>query len=258
MSEARKCDRCHGYFELSAEEQKKRDLPYYLKGTYVKIMLVGPIEDSPRFYDLCPNCVELLDKWLENPDIDDTTCTDRSNGATEKELELASKLNDAKIYIAQLKLELGYTMTKEEIEFMKDSQIFTDKDISEAVKLNGYGCPHYKCSDCPHFSKEPNPFNVHDHNGIYKCNNKNVYISGNCSRPKISDMTPKDFCTLGCNFVKEITEESGYKDPCKSCHNGVCEQCDYGYCSEEDKKKRWLENHKDEVKFSDPYEDGGL
>lgn len=49
-----------------------------------------------------------------------------------------------------------------------------------------------------------------------------------------------------------------YKDPCKSCHNGVCEQCVYGYCSEEDKKKRWLENHKDEVKLSDPYEDGGL
>lgn len=42
-------------------------------------------------------------------------------------------------------------------------------------------------------------------------------------------------------------EEVKYKDPCKSCHDGVCEQCDYGYCSEEDKKKRWLENHNKEA-----------
>ena len=282
MSEARKCDRCHGYFELSEEEQKDRRLPYDMKGTYVKIMLFGrygEVENSVRRFDLCPKCVELLDKWLENPDswkpedcltyIGDGSNVDRSNGATEKELELASKLNDAKIYIAQLKSELGYTMTKEEIEFMKDIHNFTDEDISEAakfvetksseaVKLNEYGCPHDKCCDCPHFSKEPNPFNVHDHKGIYKCNDKNIYISGNCSRPDVSDMTPNDFCNLGCNFVKEITEESEYKDPCKSCHNGVCEQCDYGYISEEEKKKRWLERNKKEVKLSDPYEDGGL
>ena len=234
MSEARKCDRCHGYFELSEEDQKNRDLPYDMKGTYVKIMLsgrYGEVENSVRWFDLCPNCMELLDKWLENPDYD-TDCADRSNGATEKELELASKLNDAKIYIAQLKNELGYTMTKEEIELNP--------------KLNEYGCPHNKCWDCLYFSKELNPFNIHDHNGIYKCNFKNVYISGNCSRPNVSNMTPADFCKLGCNFDKETTEEPEYKDPCKSCHNGVCEQCDYGYCSEEEKKKRWLENHKEE------------
>lgn len=163
MSEARKCDRCHGYFELSAEDQKNHDLPYYMKGTYVKIMLFGrygEVENSVRWFDLCPNCIELLDKWLENPDIDDTDCADRSNGATEKEIELASKLNDANIYIAQLKSELGYTLTKEEIEMVGDN--------------------------------------------------------------------PK------------------YKDPCKTCNDGVCEQCIYGYISEEEKKKRWLENHKKE------------
>jgi len=257
MSEARKCDRCRGYFELSAEDQKNRDYPYDMKGTYVKIMLFGrygEVENSVRWYDLCPNCIESLDKWLENPDIEKPDCTDRSNGATEKELELASKLNDAKIYIAQLKNELGYAMTKEEIGFMKGIHNFTDEDISEAAKfvetksLNEYGCPHYKCCDCPHFSKEPNPFNGNDHNGIYKCNDKNIYISGNCSRPDISDMTPKDFCNLGCNFVKETTEDLEYKDPCKSCHNGVCEQCDYGYISEEEKKKRWLERNKKEEK----------
>lgn len=276
MSEARKCDRCHNFYDIPKEQQDKLK-PYDMKGAYAKILLCDnnrQYPDTVRWYDLCPNCVELLDKWLENPDnydpndlifnLSDADCADRSNGATEKELELASKLNDAKIYIAQLKLELGYTMTKEEIEFMKGIHNFTDKDISEAAKfvetksLNEYGCPHYKCFDCPHFSKEPNPFNSNDHNGIYKCNDKNIYISGNCSRPDVSDMTPKDFCNLGYNFVKENTEEIEHKDPCKSCRNGVCEQCDYGYCSEEDKKKRWLENHKEEAKLSDPYEEGGL
>jgi hypothetical protein len=64
--------------------------------------------------------------------------------------------------------------------------------------------------------------------------------------------------------LKDTLEEYGiklsdsYKDPCKSCHNAHCEQCDYGYISEEEKKKRWVERHKTEVKLSDPYEDGGL
>ena len=275
MAEARKCDRCKDFYDI-AEEQQDKQAPYEFKGDYVNLHLWvarnGIRKDvTSQWYDLCPKCMMELECWLKNNEFPtvcesdkDANCADRSNGATEKELELASKLNDAKIYIAQLKSELGYTMTKEEIEFMKGIHNFTDEDISEAAKFvetkssNEYGCPHDKCCDCPHFSKEPNPFNVHDHNGIYKCNNKNVYISGNCSRPPVSDMTPKDFCNLGCNFVKETTEESGYKDPCKSCHNGVCEQCDYGYCSEEEKKKRWLENHKEETKLSDPYEEGGL
>lgn len=196
MSEARKCDRCHGYFELSEEERKDRRLPYDMKGTYVKIMLFGrygEVENSVRWYDLCPNCIESLDKWLEKPGIDDADCADRSNGTIDREYELALKLNEAKIYIAQLKNELGYAMTKEEIEFMKDVHNFTDEDISEAAK-----------------------------------------------------------------FVETRSSSEEYKDPCKSCHSGICHQCDYGYISEEDKKKRWLESHKEETKLSDPYEDGGL
>lgn len=175
MSEARKCDRCHGFYEIPEEQQDKLK-PYDLKGAYAKILLCDNNRNYPetvRWYDLCPKCVELLDKWLENPDswkpedcltyIGDDSNADRSNGATEKELELASKLNDAKIYIAQLKSELGYTMTKEEIEL--------------------------------------------------------------------------------------ISVEPEYKDPCKSCNlSDPCEQCDYGYISEEEKKKRWLENHKEESK----------
>lgn len=197
MAEARKCDRCNRFYELSEEDQKNRDYSYYMKGPYVKIMLFdryGEREDSTRWYDLCPKCVELLNKWLENP-----------------------------------------------------------KSSSD------YGCPCNKCVDCRHFTSEPNPFNSNDHKGVYICNLKKVYISGNCSRPDISDMTPKDFCKLGCNFVKENTEEPEYKDPCKLCNlSDPCEQCDYGYISEEEKKKRWAERNKDKVKLSDPYEDGGL
>ena len=260
MSEARKCDRCHGFYDFKPSVRN-----------YITIGVRTFIGLSGKSYDLCPNCIELLDKWLKDPDnynsndlvrnINDTNSADRSNGATEKELELVSKLNDANIYIAQLKSELGHTMTKEEIEFMKGIHNFTDEDISEAAKFvetkssNEYSCPGniggklYKCVDCLHFTCEPNPFNPNDHKGIYLCNLKNVYISGNCSRPKVSDMTPKDFCNLGCNFDKETTEKPDYKDPCKSCHNGKCEQCVYGYISEEEKKKRWLErNKKEEVK----------
>lgn len=193
MSEARKCDRCHVFFELSERDQKNRDMSHDMKGTYVKIMLFSRYgeHELSSFYDLCPNCAELLDKWLENPDnydpndfilnLGDADCADRSNGATERELELASELNDAKIYIAQLKAELGYTMSKEEIDSMKDIHNFTDEDISEAAK-----------------------------------------------------------------FVETKSSVPDYIDPCKSCHNGICEQCDYGYISEEDKKKKWLERHKKE------------
>lgn len=166
MSEARKCDRCHGYFELSEEDQKNRDLPYGAKGTYVKIMLFGrygEVEDSVRFYDLCPNCIELLDKWLKNP------------------------------------------------EFMKDIHNFTDKDISEAAKF---------------------------------VETKSSSEAGYVFPTPLLKETLEEYGIK----LSEPHEEPDYKDPCESCHNGKCEQCDYGYCSEEEKKKIWLENHKKEEK----------
>lgn len=138
MSEARKCDRCKDFYEIPKEQQNKNAI-YDLKGAYAKLLFCDNNRGYPetvRWYDLCPNCVKLLDKWLDNPDnydphdlvknINEVDCTDRSNGATEKELELASKLNDAKIYIAQLKSELGYTMTKEEIEFISKEPKLSD------------------------------------------------------------------------------------------------------------------------------------
>lgn len=147
MSEARKCDRCHDFYGI-AEEQQDKQAPYEFKGDYVNLHLWvarnGIRKDiMSQWYDLCPKCMMELECWLNNnefptncePAIDNPDCADRSNGATDKELELASKLNDAKIYIAQLKSELGYTMTKEEMEFMKGSHNFTDEDISEAAKF---------------------------------------------------------------------------------------------------------------------------
>lgn len=259
MSEARKCDRCHGYFELSEEEQKDRRLPYDVKGTYVKIMLFGrygEVENSVRWYDLCPNCMELLDKWLENPDIDVTDCADRSNGATEKELELASKLNDAKIYIAQLKSELGYTMTKEEIEINNKKLISPTNEIE---------CPYTKCNECGRFKEE-----------YHELMQFKYFVCERCGKAihkgyQVDEITPEiikkdgikiqkgdDDISEAAKFVKTKSSEAEYKDPCKSWHDGVCEQCCYGYCSEEDKKKRWLERHKEEAKLSDPYEEGGL
>ena len=150
MSEARKCDRCHAFYELPKEQQDK-DTHYDFKGAYVKLLFCDNNRDYPntvRWYDLCPNCVELLDKWLENPDNYDPQ-------------DLVKNINDTKY-------EFPSPLLKETLE--------------------EYGI---KLSDS---HKEPE-----------------------------------------------------YKDPCKSCRNGICEQCDYGYISEEEKKKRWLENHKKEV-----------
>lgn len=55
------------------------------------------------------------------------------------------------------------------------------------------------------------------------------------------------------NFDEEYQKElegiktyAKYEDPCVGCHNALCEQCFYGYISEEEKKKRWLEKHKKE------------
>lgn len=57
MSEARKCDRCHEFYEINP-----------LVHNYMTIGVRTIIGTSGKSYDLCPNCVELLDKWLENPD----------------------------------------------------------------------------------------------------------------------------------------------------------------------------------------------
>lgn len=123
MSTALKCDRCHNYFDYDPSA-KFNFIAYGHKD-----IVVGknfPVKD------ICPHCMEQFMNWFENSDnydphdlvknINVTDCADRSNGATEKEFELASKLNDAKIYIAQLKLKLGYTMSKEEMNILEEEK----------------------------------------------------------------------------------------------------------------------------------------
>ena len=44
--------------------------------------------------------------------------------------------------------------------------------------------------------------------------------------------------------VKDIPGSSGQDIPCKSCHNGICEQCRWGYRSEEDIAKEIRASYK--------------
>jgi nitrate/TMAO reductase-like tetraheme cytochrome c subunit len=74
----------------------------------------------------------------------------------------------------------------------------------------------------------------------------------------VHNFTDEDISEAAKFVETKSSSEEEYKDPCKNCHKGICEQCDYGYISEEEKKKRWVERHKKEPKLSDPYEDGGL
>ena len=43
--------------------------------------------------------------------------------------------------------------------------------------------------------------------------------------------------------LEAIKTYAKYEDPCESCHTKHCEQCIYGYCSEEERKKRYLERN---------------
>lgn len=98
MSEARKCDRCHEFYEI--------------KPAVRNCIVIGErtfIGTSGKSYILCPNCIELLDKWLENSDNYDPH-------------DLVRNINDAEIYITQLKNEPVHN--------------FTDEDIYEEVKIN--------------------------------------------------------------------------------------------------------------------------
>ena len=73
--EARKCDRCKEYYDLTKEEQKERNLPTDLKGQYVKIYMRGSLnEDRGNWYDLCPKCFNKLKKWLKG----DALCKKRN------------------------------------------------------------------------------------------------------------------------------------------------------------------------------------
>lgn len=68
MSEARKCDRCHEFYEIPNKQQDKLK-PYEFKGTYAKLLFCDNNRDYPetvRWYDLCPKCMMELECWLKN------------------------------------------------------------------------------------------------------------------------------------------------------------------------------------------------
>lgn len=79
----------------------------------------------------------------------------------------------------------------------------------------------------------------------------NRHIIVDLKKGKDFDICPKcmkEFEDWFWPSEEETESEVEYKDPCKSCHSGICHQCDYGYCSEEEKKKRWLASLKKEEK----------
>lgn len=219
MSEARKCDRCHGFYEIPNEQQDKLK-PYDVKGAYAKLLFCDNNRDYPetvRWYDLCPKCVELLDKWLENPDnydpndliinLSDTACTDRSNGATEKELELASKLNDAKIYIAQLKSELGYTMTKEEMDSLEArgfKEIKKTNDNTEAKRF----CNFDNCKFCSSLIRET--LSCEPGIAAIRCARKHKRLELRGANPNIIDaITPETFDEIDDPELSDPYEDGG-------------------------------------------------
>lgn len=131
MAEARKCDRCHAFYELP-EKQQDRDAHYEFKGAYVKLLFCDNNRDYPntvRWYDLCPNCVELLDKWLENPDNYDPQ--DLVKDITE-EYGRVIKSGDRRA-IAHFKNKHGYTMTKEEMKLVSEDCLTYIGDDDERV-----------------------------------------------------------------------------------------------------------------------------
>lgn len=69
MAEARKCDRCKELYELSIEDQSRRDWPVDTKGAVARLFLRTSTDDRGDWYDLCPKCVESLKEWLEQPKL---------------------------------------------------------------------------------------------------------------------------------------------------------------------------------------------
>lgn len=258
MAEARKCDRCHGFYDI-VEEQQDRETPYEFKGDYVNLHLWvarnGIRKDvMSQWYDLCPKCMMVLENWLANPDDwkpedclttvdneynkaiagiktykkEDKDCADRSNGATEREIELAAKLNEAKIYIAQLKSELGYTMTKEEIEMNNKKLISPTNEIE---------CPYTKCNECGRFKEECHELIQFKY---FVCERYGKAIHEGY---QIDEITPEIIKKDGIKIQKGDEDiQKGDEDPCNGCPNPHCEQCEYGYKSEEVRKELYKKN----------------
>ena len=62
--EARKCDRCGEFYELSKEDQERKGWPVDTKGAIARLYLRPGTDNSGEWYDLCPECVKSLQEWL--------------------------------------------------------------------------------------------------------------------------------------------------------------------------------------------------
>ena len=63
MSDAKKCDRCGKLYD-NYDGRKVQEGG----NSYIKLALLRGWNDSFRQYDLCPECIKLLIKWIKEAD----------------------------------------------------------------------------------------------------------------------------------------------------------------------------------------------
>ena len=59
MGKAKQCDRCGGFYPYSKEW-------YNGEIATLKTMIVRPFSTQEKYWDLCPDCTNKLNKWLKN------------------------------------------------------------------------------------------------------------------------------------------------------------------------------------------------
>lgn len=69
MSDAKRCDRCKGYYDLGATVQKNgmnfSSISLY-DNNYNQLKIEKSDQDGDYFFDLCPECALKLLKWMHN------------------------------------------------------------------------------------------------------------------------------------------------------------------------------------------------
>lgn len=65
MSDAKRCNRCGGYYDLIPENLPgTKTGPKYSVNYYKKL---GNLATEVKSFDLCPECAQQLTNWAENP-----------------------------------------------------------------------------------------------------------------------------------------------------------------------------------------------
>ena len=69
MSDAKRCDRCKGYYDLGATVQKNgmnfSSISLY-DNNYNQLKIKKCNQECGHFFDLCPACALKLLKWMHN------------------------------------------------------------------------------------------------------------------------------------------------------------------------------------------------